>query len=129
MPDLTVDMTITHGAGTGTTDVPCRESFSFTLTYTEESVKRVRVAAAAVDTEVTLDTVGAPKFIFVQSIETDVTVKLSDGVAADIADTAVAEGAGWVMIANPSGQPIDRLLVTVPASPVEGALIRIMSFE
>lgn len=129
MPSLTVDMTITHGETADENAVPCREVFNFALTYTEESVKRVRIAAGATDDVVLLDSVDAPKFLFVQSIETDVTVKLSDGVAADIAPTAVAEGDGWIMIANPAGQPLDRLLVTTPASPVEGALIRILAFE
>jgi hypothetical protein len=129
MPVLTVEMTITHGDDTVETAVPCREPFSYSITYTEETTKRTRVPAGATDTAVLLDTVGSPKFVFVQSLETDVDVKLSDGVATDIAAIAVAEGAGWIMLANPTGQAINRLLVTTPASPVEGALIRILSFE
>jgi len=129
MPTLTIDMTITHGDSSAQTSVPCREPRSFSITYTEESVKRVRVPAGATDTVILLDSVNAPKFIFIESIETNVTIKLSDGVAADIAPTAVAEDTGWVMIAHPTGQAIDRLLVTTPASPVEGALIRILAFE
>jgi hypothetical protein len=126
---LTAVLTLTHGRTTPETAVPSREPYCFEITYTEESIKTVRVAAGAVDSLITLDSVGAPKFLLVQALETNVTVKLTDTVATDPAPTALVAGDGWIMIANPSGQPIKALLVTTPVSPATGALLRIVSVE
>ena len=129
MPTLTVSATLTYGNTTPDGAVPCREPLTFTLTYTEKSDKIVQLAASVTDSAISLDSVTAPKFVFVQSIETDVTVKLSDGVTADPTPTSVAEGDGWIMIANPNGQAINSILVTTPASPTTGAQVRILAVE
>lgn len=129
MPTLTADLVLTFGDANNDSAVPCREPFKFTLAYTEESTKRYRVPPGSTDLVIMLDTVGDPRFIFIQALENDVTVKLSDGVATDPAPTSVIEANGWIMLANPTGQAIDRLLVTTPASPSEGSLLRIISFE
>lgn len=130
MPTLTVSATITFGTTDSTTGaVSSREPLSFELTYTEASIKTVQVAASASDQSVTLDSVTAPKFLFVQSLEGDVSVKLDDGVTTDPTPTAVAAEDGWVMIANANGQEINELLVTTPASPTTGARIKILAFE
>lgn len=129
MPTLNVEMVLSYGDLTPDTAVPCRTPLSFALTYTEEATKRVRVPASSTDFLVALDTVNAPRFLFVQSIEEDVTIKLTDGVVTDPASIAVAEGSGWIMIACPTGQAVNKLLVTTAASPATGALIHIISFE
>lgn len=129
MPSLTADLILTFGDTTPETAVPCREPFKFTITYTEESTKRVRVPAGSTDMLVSLDTVGDPKFIFIQALSNDVTVKLSDGVATDPAPIQLTEADGWIMIANPEGQSVDRVLLTTPLTPSEGSLVRIVSFE
>jgi hypothetical protein len=127
MPTLTVNATITYGSTVPDGSVPCREPLFYTLNYTESSIKIVQIAASTTDFLVSLDTIGAPRFVFVQAVETDVTVKLSDGVN-DVA-TTLAQAGGWVMLANPNGQPVNQLLVTTPASPVTGARVRVLSFE
>ncbi len=129
MPTLNVDMTLSYGDLTPDTAVPNRTPLSFSLDYTEESTKRVRVPASSTDLLVALDTVGSPRFLFIQSIEEDVTVKLSDGIVTDPAPITVAEGSGWIMITCPSGQQVNQLLVTTAASPSTGALIHIIAFE
>jgi hypothetical protein len=129
MPDLTVSATLTFGSTTPTGAVPCREPLDFTITYTEKADKTVAVAANLSDFSITLDSVGAPKFLLVQSIVTDVTVKVSDGVTADPTPTSVVEGSGWIMLANANGQAINELLITTPASPTSGARIRILAVE
>jgi len=129
MPDLTVAATLTFGPTTPEGAVPCREPLDFTVTYTEISHKIVTVAAAAVDFPIALDTVTAPTFLLVQSDVTDVVVKLSDGVTADPTPTALTEAKGWVMITNPTGQTINALLVTAPASPTTGARVRVLAVE
>jgi hypothetical protein len=129
MPTLTADLVLTFGDTTPETAVPCREPFKFTITYTEESSKRVRVPAGSTDMLVSLDTVGDPKFVFIRSLSNDVTVKLSDGVATDPAPIQLTEDDGWIMIANSGGQAVDRVLLTTPLTPSEGSLVRIVSFE
>lgn len=129
MPDLTVSATLTFGDTALTGSVPCREPLEFTVTYTEKSDKTVAIAAASSDFSITLDSVSAPKFLLIQSLATDVTVKVSDGVTADPTPTAVAEGAGWIMVANPNGQTINTVLVTTPASPTTGARVRVLAVE
>jgi len=129
MPDLTLSATLTFGDSTTAGAVPKREPLEFTITYTEQSDKTVAIAASTTDFAISLDSVAAPKFLLVQSLATDVTVKLSDGVTADPTPTAVAEGSGWVMIANATGQPINALLVTTPASPTTGARVRVFAVE
>jgi hypothetical protein len=127
MPTLTVSATLSYGNTVPDGSVPCRLPLTYTLQYTEASNKIVHVAAGSTDFAVSLDSVSAPKFVFVQSLETDVTVKLSDGVTS--VPTALTPSGGWVMLANPNGQPVNELLVTTPASPVGGARISILSFE
>jgi len=127
MPTLTVNATISYGSTVPDGSVPCREPIAFTLNYSESSIKIVQIAASTTDFPVSLDTLGAPKFVFVQSVETDVTVKLSDGV--DSVATTLAQSSGWAMLANPNGQPVNQLLITTPASPVTGARVRILAFE
>jgi len=129
MATLTVTTVISYGSTTPDGSVPCREPLSMTFTYTEQSIKTVQIPAATVDFPVLLDTVGAPKFVFVQSLETDVTLKLSDGIVATPTPTALAQAGGWVMISNPTGQPIKQFLVTTPASPTTGARVKFLSFE
>jgi len=129
MPTLTADLILTFGDTTPDTAVPCREPFRFSITYTEESTKRVRIPAGSTDFPVLLDTVGDPKFVFITALENDATIKLSDGVATDPAPTELIEGNGWIMLSNPTGQVIDRVLITTAASPSEGSLVRIVSFE
>ena len=125
--DLTA--TLTYGDSTTSGAVPCREPLNFTFTYTEIADKTVAIAAGETDFPIALDSVTAPKFLLVQSKATDVTVKLSDGVTADPTPTAVAEASGWIMIANPNGQALNALLVTTPASPTTGALLRVLAVE
>lgn len=127
MPTLNVSATISYGSTVPDGAVPCREPLSFSLNYSESSIKIVQVAAGAVDFAVSLDTVSSPKFVFVQSVETDVTVKLSNGVTN--VPTSVAQAGGWVMLANPNGQAVNELLISAPASPVTGARVKILSFE
>lgn len=129
MPTLTVDLVMTNGDTSPDTAVPCREPFKFTVSYTEESSKRVRVPAGSTDLLVMLDTVGDPKFIFIQALSNDVTVKLSDGTATDPAPIELTEADGWIMLANPTGQAVDRVLLTTPVTPSEGSLVRIVSVE
>lgn len=129
MPTLTFSGTLTYGDTTASGSVARREILSLTFTYTETSIKTVVVPASAVDSAIALDSVSAPKYVFVESLETDVTVKLSDGVVATPTPTSLKAASGWVLIANPDGQEINSLLVTTPASPTTGARVRILAFE
>lgn len=129
MSTLTATLQMSYGDSTPTgVNIPARQTLTFTLAYTQESAKTVLVPAASADFSVLLDTIGAPKFLFMQSLDVDVTVKLSDGVVATPTPTALAGGSGWVLVANPNGQDIDRVLITAPASPVTGAHIQILAF-
>lgn len=127
MPQLNVTMTLSYGSPVGTNTTPWKEPLSFTLSYTEESVKTVAIAASTVDFPVALDTVTAPKFLFIRCLETEVTVKLVSG--ADESATAMRPSDGWVMIANSAGQAINSLLVTTPVLPATGARVQILAFE
>jgi len=129
MPNLTVSVTLTYGDITPDGAVPCREPLTFTLAYTEASIKTVQIAASTVDFPILVDTVGAPKFIYAKSEATDVTVKLSDGVVVTPTPTSLSAEGGWIMIANPNGQAIKSLLVTTPASPASGARVKVIAFE
>jgi hypothetical protein len=129
MPTLTVTSVITYGSTVPDGSVPMREPVSMTFTYTEQSIKTVQIAANITDYSVTLDTLDAPKFVFIQAVETDVTVKLSDGTVVTPTPTALAVASGWVMLANPAGQPIKEFLVTTPASPTTGARVKFLAFE
>lgn len=129
MANLTVSATLTYGDTTPDGAVPCRTPLTFTLAYTEQSIKTVQIAASVVDFSVTLDTVTTPKFLFVECDTTDVTVKLSDGVVVTPTPTSLSEDGGWIMISNPNGQAIKQLLITTPASPVTGARVKIIAFE
>jgi hypothetical protein len=128
MPILEASVTIAYGdtlPATGT--VPWRKTFPFSLTYNEESIKTVAIPASTTDFLLTLDTVTAPKFIFMRAIDVDVTVKYSDGT--DEVATALSATSGWLMIVNPNGQPMNRFLVTTPASPTTGAHVQVLAFE
>ena len=127
MPTLNAELNLSYGDAVPAGDVPWRKKFTFNLVYTEESVKIVQIPASTTDFPVLLDTVAAPKFIFARALDTDVVVKVSDGT--DDAPTALAAAGGWMMIANPNGQTIDRLLVTTPASPTTGARVQVLAFE
>ena len=127
MSTLSLECTLVYGATTPTGAVPIRIPLSYTVEYTEESCKTVRVAAAATDTLVQFDTVTAPKFLLVRSLEGTVTLKLGDGTTTVI--SGLTEEDGYILIACPAGQDIDRVLVTTPASPSSGALIDIKAFE
>ncbi len=129
MPTLTVTATLSYGSTTPDGAVPCREPLSFTLSYDEQSIKTVHIPASTTDFAITLDTVSAPKFVFAKAEATDVTVKLSDGVVATPTPTSLSENGGWIMISNPNGQAINRLLVTTPASPTGGARVKVIAFE
>ena len=131
MPNLTLSATLTYGESDSDTSgaVPCREPLSFTLTYTEVSIKEVQIAASETEHSITLDSVDNPKFLLVESTETSVDVKLDDGVTSDPTPSKLAEGDGWIMIANPNGQAINEILVTTPASPSSGARVRVLAFE
>ena len=129
MPTLTITGSLSYGSTTPDGSVPCREPLTYSLTYTEQSIKTVQIAASTTDFPITLDTVGSPRFIFAKAELTDVTVKLSDGVVASPTPTSLAESGGWIMIANPNGQTINRLLVTTPASPTSGARVKVLAFE
>ena len=128
MPDVTATLQLSYGDSTPAgQNVPLRSVNTFTLTYTEESVKRVLIAAGTTDFPVTLDTITAPKLLMVRAIDVDVTVKLSDGVTNTI--SAAAAASGWIMIANPNGQAVNNLLITTPASPTTGAHVEVIAFE
>ncbi len=129
MPSLTISTVITYGSTTPDGSVPCREPYLLTFTYTEQSIKTVQIAADEEDFEVLLDTLDSPKFVFVQAVETDVTIKLSDGVVVTPTPTTLAVAGGWVMLSNPAGQLIKKFLVTTPASPTTGARVKFMAFE
>lgn len=129
MPTLTTTTVLSFGDTTPEGSVPQRIPLSFSLTYTEQSTKIVHIAASAVDSLITLDSVATPKFLFARSLEGDVTIKISDGVVATPTPSALTSTSGWVMIANPSGQVINRILVTTPASPTTGARIQVIAFE
>lgn len=128
MPTLTASVTIAYGDTLpATSTVPWRKTFDFALTYAEESIKTVSIPASTTDFLLTLDTVTAPKFIFMRTIDVDVTVKYSDGT--DEVATALSATSGWLMIVNPNGQPMNRFLVTTPASPTTGAHVQVLAFE
>jgi hypothetical protein len=129
MPTLTVSTVVTFGSTTPDGSVPTREPYTYSLTYTQESVKILQFAAAATDVAVALDTVTAPKFLLIQALDTDVTIKLSDGVVATPTPTALAAASGWLMLSNPNGQPIKQFLVTTPASPVTGARVKFIALS
>jgi hypothetical protein len=129
MPDLTIAATLTFGDSTTSGAVPCREPLNFTVTYTEKSDKTVAIAASQTDQSITFDSVTAPKFVFVQCITTDVTIAVDDGVSADPTPSALKAGDGWLMIANNDGQVINEILVTTPASPATGAVVRVLAVE
>lgn len=129
MPSLTAALTLTYGDTTPDGAVPCRVPLTFTMAYTEQSIKTVQIPASTTDFPVNVDTVGSPKFIFAEVDTTDVTVKLSDGVVVTPTPTSLSESGGWLMIANPNGQQIKTLLVTTPASPATGALFKVIAFE
>lgn len=124
---ITAALTLTFGDASTQGAVQARQPLSFSLTYAEKSEKTVLVPAGSTDFAVALDTIEAPKFLLVRSLDVDVTLKLVNGV--DSAPTALAGTGGWIMLCNPSGQPINSLLVTTPAAPTTGAHIDVIAFE
>jgi hypothetical protein len=129
MATLTVSATLTYGDTTPDGAVPSREPLTFSLSYTESSCKTVQIPANTTDFSIELDTVSAPKFLFAKALDTDVTVKLSDGVVVTPTPTSLAAASGWIMLANPNGQAIKELLVTTPVSPASGARVKVLAFE
>jgi hypothetical protein len=128
MATLTLSATLTYGDTTPEGAVPRREPLTFTMSYTEQSVKTVQIPPSTVDHVVSMDTVGSPKFVLVRSESTDVTVKLFDGTT-DSGAISVSENGGWVMLANGDGQEIISVKVTTPGSPASGARVTVMAFE
>jgi len=129
MASLTFSGTLTYGDTTAEGAVASREPLTFTVSYTEASMKTVAIEASQIDSPITLDSVGSPKFLLVQSLETDVDIKVSDGIVATPTPTKLSATSGWVLVANPGGQPISSLLVTTPATPSTGARIRVVAVE
>jgi len=129
MPTLTVSTVVTYGSTTPDGSVPTREPYTYSITYSQESVKTLQFAASATDVAVALDTITAPKFLLIQALDTDVTIKLSDGVVVTPTPTALSATQGWLLISNPNGQPIKQFLVTTPASPVTGARVKFLAFS
>lgn len=130
MPTLTAQLSISYGDSIPNAQViPWRNVFNFSLTYTEESIKTVAIPANTTDFSITLDTVTAPKFVFMRTLDVDVTVKVSDGVVVTPTPTALGAASGWLMFVNPNGQPVDTFLVTTPASPTTGAHVQVLAFE
>ncbi len=126
MPTLTAVLTLTYG-DTGAGNVPLRKTYSYVQEYTEESSKIVAVAAAQTDFPISLDSLGDPKFVCISGVDEDLAIKLGDG--SDTLATAISAESGYLVIANPSGQGIDRILVTTEATPLTGAHIRITAFQ
>lgn len=124
---ITATLTLTYGDATPPGNTLMKQNFTFAFDYAEESTKTVHVPASSTDFPITLDTVSAPKFLFARTKDTDVTLKLSD--STDTVPTALAAASGWLMLCNPDGQDINRLLVTTGATPAGGAHIEIISFE
>lgn len=129
MPTLTANLIISYGSVLPNGAVPRREPYTFTLDYDEESTKIALVPPGSTDFVISLDTVGAPKFLFVYAELADVLIKLSDGVNPEMTTTSLSADAGWMMFVHPIGQPIRRLLVTTASSPISGAKVRVISFE
>lgn len=130
MATFTATLQMSYGETTPVgSNIPARQTVSYTLTYTQESVKTVLIAANTTDFAIDVDTLTAPKVLFVQSLDVDVTVKLSDGVVVTPTPTALAGGSGWIMLANPNGQAIKSVLVTTPVSPTTGAHIQLLAFS
>lgn len=128
MATLTVSATLTYGETTPDGAVPRREPLTFSMTYSEQSIKTVQIAPSTPDFLVSVDTVNSPKFVFVRSEATDVTAKLFDGVTTSAA-ISVSENGGWIMLANPDGQEITGVKITTPGSPASGARVTVMAFE
>jgi hypothetical protein len=129
MPTLTLETTLIYGDTTPNGAVPQRTPLTFTISYTEDSKQRVRVAAGVTDAPITVDSVGAPKFLLIRSLEGDVGIKVSDGVVLTPTPSSLAANSGYMIVANPNGQVINRVLVTTPASPASGALVEVLAFE
>jgi len=127
MPTLTVETTLSYGLGSAEGDVARRVLNTYTLTYAEKSTKTVRVAAGVTDESITLDSITKPKFLLARCLETDVDIKLSDGVTTVI--SSLKEGDGYLLLSHPDGQDINEIQVTTPATPAEGALVEIIAFE
>lgn len=124
---LTATLSLTYGDSAIQGAVLAKRPFTFTLAYGEESTKIVSVPAASTDYPISLDSVTAPKFFFMRAVDIDLEVKLVSG--GDEVETSLAVASGYILIANPSGQAINSLLVTTPATPTSGGRIEIIAFE
>ena len=125
---LTATLTLSYGDASVQGAVLARRPLTFALAYAEESTKIVHVPANTTDFQVDLDTINAPKFLFARTMDVDVTIKLSDAGANEV-PSALSADSGWVMICNPAGQAVKRLLITTPATPAGGAHVEILAFE
>lgn len=131
MASLTATLQLSYGeAVPAGVNIPARQTLTFTLPYVQESAKTILVPAASTNFPIDLDTLTAPKFVFAQSLDVDVTITLSDGVVATPTPSALQGGAGWFMVANgaTAGQAINRIFVNTPASPTTGAHIQVLAF-
>lgn len=124
---LNVSVTLSDGDTAVQGGVAARVPLNFVLAYTEKSQKIVHVPPSTVDQAITFDSVGAPKFLFMRSLDIDVTVKYGDGTTT--VTSGLAGGGGWMMVANPNGQAINRVLVSTPATPSGGAHVEILACE
>ena len=122
MPTLNTTLTIAYGSLDSTGTAPRRELFNFKIDYTDELCRSITIPPNTVDYEVSLESLGAPKFIFACAELTDLEVTLEG------AFTKLSAGSGWLMLVNPMGQPMRMLLVNTPATGTEGRL-RIMAFS
>jgi hypothetical protein len=128
MPTATATLTLSYGDSVPAgQNIPNRTTLTFSVEYTEKSLKTVAVPASTVAFPVALDTVAAPKLLLARSLDVDVELGLSDGV--DTVATALAAASGWILISNPNGQDVNALTITTPASPAGGARIEILAFE
>lgn len=127
MPTLTATLMLNYGPSTPSGAVQQRLPLTYTLDYTEAADKVVHVAPSQTNFPISLDSVAAPKFLFIRAVDIDVQVTLGDGT--DTVPTALAVAQGWVMLSNPNGQDINTVLVTTPATPTTGARVQVIAFE
>lgn len=128
MSTFTASLTMTYGDSVPAgLNIPRRITVPFTLEYTEDALKTVNVPANTTDFPVALDSVSAPKVLFVRTLNAAVTVSLING-SATVSTTLAAE-AGWFLFISQTGQPINELTITTTSTPVGGARVEIMAFE
>lgn len=128
MPTFTASLTMTSGDSVPAgLNIPRRITVPFTLEYVEDSQKTVNVPANTTDFPVALDSVSAPKVLFVRTLNAAVTVSLING--ADDVPTTLAAESGWFLFISQTGQPINQLTITTTSTPVGGARVEVMAFE